>query len=335
MTVLGADADALDAAAVELRAGADELDVHAAALTASLRAVAWAGGVASQFAAIWTGGCHARMVAAAAHVRAAAVRLDQQAIDQRRASARASEPAACPVPEPFDAPGPASDAWPTERRLLDTWEAIVGDADLRRRALDAGSAAATLLADLDVIDADALVDFLTDPAFVAAVDTAEVAIDVGAFVVDVVQDFAAHPALAIDERLFHALADGAVRLGLNEGVEWATQWLFTTAGTVLAPGLGTAGGALLGRLAGVVIGAATDHLADAVDDAAGFVDGVADLALEAYRTAKALGGLAGDALELLVGLGPLDIDGLEMLADEWLPVLATNPVTRAVAGVLG
>jgi len=104
---------------------------------------------------------------------------------------------------------------------------------------------------------------------------------------------------------------------------------------VLAPGLGTAGGALLGRLAGVVIGAATDHLADAVDDAAGFVDGVADLALEAYRTAKALGGLAGDALELLVGLGPLDIDGLEMLADEWLPVLATNPVTRAVAGVLG
>lgn len=335
MTVLGADADELDTAAAELRASADELDAHALALTASLRAVAWAGGVASQFAAAWAGGCHARMVAAATHVRAAAAQLDQQAADQRRASGAGPPAEVCPMPEPLAAPGAASNDWPTERRVLDAWEAVVDDADLRRRALDAGSAAATLLADLDVIDAEALVGFLTDPAFVAAIDTAEVAIDVGAFVVDVVQDFAAHPALAIDERLFHALADGALRLGLTEGVEWATQWMFTTAGTVLAPGLGTAGGAVLGRLAGVVVGAATDRLADAVDDAAGFVDGVAGLALEVYRAAKALGGLAGDALELLVRLGPLDIDGLGMLADEWLPVLASNAVTRTVVGSLG
>lgn len=337
MTVVGADADSLVAASAELRTAADELAAHARVLSGALRSVAWSGPAASRFAAAWVGGCHAPLVAAAAHVRGAADALDRQAAEQRRASAAGASDA-CELPDAPTAAAVAtasSDGWSGEHRLLAAWEQIVGDADRRRSALDAGAAGLALLDQLDVVDADALVAFLTDPALKAALDTAGVAIDVGGFVVDVAKDFVAHPALAFDERAFHALADAAVRIGLNEGVEWATQWLFTTAGTVLAPGLGTAGGAVLGRLAGVVMGAATDVVADAVDDAAGFVDGVADLALEVYRAAKAFGRLAGDALGALAPLGPLDVDTLALIADEWVPVLAGNPVTRTVAGLLG
>lgn len=338
MSLVGADPEQLDRAAAELRAVADELDAHARALSASLRSVAWAGGVASQFAARWAGGYHPRMVSAAGFVRAAAGRLDQHAAEQRLASGvTAGSPLteACPLPEPPGASDSTSSGWEPEGEILDTWEALVGDADLRQRALDAGSALASLAGELDAGDAEALIEFLTDPTFVQALDAAEVAVDVGGFVVDFVQDFAAHPALAVDERLFHALADGAMRLGLNEGAEWATQWLFATAGSILAPGLGTAGGVVLGKLAGVVLGEVNDRVLGAVDDAAGFVDWAADRALDVYRTAKALGGFAADAFEALVRLGPVDVDGLLDIAGDLGSVVASNPLSRAVAGVLG
>lgn len=334
--VVGADPEQLDRAAAELRATADALDGRAGALTAALRSVAWAGGVASQFAAQWAGGYRPRMASAAGFLRGAAAQLDQHAAEQRAASgvdAVTAPPEVCPLPEPPTVSPASSSA--TEAEILITWEALVDDADLRRRMLDAGSDLAGLIGDLDVAGASSAIEFLSDPVVAQAIDAAGVALDVGGFVVDFVQDFAAHPMLATDERLFHALADAALRLGLDEGMEWATQWLFTTAGSVLAPGLGTAGGIVLGKLAGVVIGEITDSAVELVDDAADFVDWAADRALDVFRTAKAVGGLAGEAVEAVVRLGLGDADGVLDLAADVGSVIVSNPLTRSVAGIFG
>lgn len=86
MQAVGADPEALDAAANELRMAAEQLDVSAATLASSLGALKWLGQIAVKFIDLWSTGHQPRITTAAGFLRDNADRLNQQATQQRTAS---------------------------------------------------------------------------------------------------------------------------------------------------------------------------------------------------------------------------------------------------------
>jgi hypothetical protein len=82
----GANADALDAAATELRHAADQLDATSAKLTRSLGVIQWLGQVAVRFTDLWSTGHRPRIATAATFLRDNADVLVRQAEQQRKAS---------------------------------------------------------------------------------------------------------------------------------------------------------------------------------------------------------------------------------------------------------
>lgn len=85
--VVGADADAVDAAARQLEQAADEFDGSASALAKSLGGLSWLGGVAIRFSDHWHSTMQPRVATTAAFLREAARELHLQAAEQRSASA--------------------------------------------------------------------------------------------------------------------------------------------------------------------------------------------------------------------------------------------------------
>ncbi len=83
---VGADADALDAAANQLESAADELDGSASGLASNLGALRWIGDVAIRFSDVWNSLHNPRMVKTSGFLREAAQQLHEQAAEQRRVS---------------------------------------------------------------------------------------------------------------------------------------------------------------------------------------------------------------------------------------------------------
>jgi hypothetical protein len=103
MSMIGADAAALDRAATELNAAADSLDTESAALHRALTGVAWLGAIATRFIALFEGQHRSRMHSTAGFLRDAANSLRVQAEQQRTASSGGSGSAA-PVIAPIVTP---------------------------------------------------------------------------------------------------------------------------------------------------------------------------------------------------------------------------------------
>lgn len=86
MSMLGANYDELEAAAVRMRQAADELDAHAKSIQGTIGGLSWLGQVATNFLAMWNGNHRAHLSSTASFIRDAATKLEQQARQQREAS---------------------------------------------------------------------------------------------------------------------------------------------------------------------------------------------------------------------------------------------------------
>jgi hypothetical protein len=86
MTMVGADATRLDAAAAQMRRAADDLDAHAGALGRLLDGLSWLGQVASAFLNMWNSNHRPQLNSTAGFIRDAAAKLEAQARQQREAS---------------------------------------------------------------------------------------------------------------------------------------------------------------------------------------------------------------------------------------------------------
>lgn len=306
-TLLGADADELERIAGMLRAAADELDGHAGSVTATLRSVAWVGGVATRFGSNWHGGHRPRIASTAQYVRDAAARLDRNAAEQRQASRAAGGSAPAGSVGSGRAGGAGTSIGdvrpgsPTLDRLGD----LLSTLGLGRDVLEALSEHAHIL---DGAGVDTLLDILTDDDFVALLSGLDHVLEVGDVVVNLVTDFVEHPDLPFDERVVHALADAATRFGVDQGVEYAANFLAQAATTALLPGLGAALAPFAGQAAGAIADAVIGQIIDAVDDATDFVDIAADAAVDAYRALKETFGLVLDAAGAVIDVAGDAID---------------------------
>jgi hypothetical protein len=109
MTMVGADADRLEAAAAQMQRAADALDEHSGSLTRQLGGLSWLGQVAGAFLNMWNGHHNAHLKSTAQFIRDAAAKLIAQAKQQREASAAAgaltgAKPASRVKPIPVNRP---------------------------------------------------------------------------------------------------------------------------------------------------------------------------------------------------------------------------------------
>ncbi|MDJ0770129.1 MAG: hypothetical protein QNJ12_15110 [Ilumatobacter sp.] len=300
--VLGADPDELDRAASRLRAAADELDGSSASLTATLRSVAWVGGVATRFTGHWHGSHRPRVASTSQFLREAAGGLTANAAEQRAASASGRSAAPGPAATPGPTTAPAGDHRDTaddlERRLGQV-EATLGQLGTARADLATVADHLRQLAEHGA--ADRIIDLLNDDTFVQLLKTAEVAIDAGEFVVDLLQDVVDHPELPLDERIVHALADASLRFGVEEGIEHGVTFLTATVTTALVPAFGALLAPVVSRVAGELAGALAGEAFEALDDAVDVVDWGADRAVDVYQDIK-------DSLGLLIDVGAAAVD---------------------------
>lgn len=310
-TMLGADADELERIAGTLRRAADELDGHAGSVTTTLRSVAWIGGVATRFGSNWNGSHRPRIESTAQYVRDAAARLDRNAAEQRRACQRmgggSGGPASATKMNETNSPEAAPGLDRPE--YVDRIERLLEGLGLTAAQIEVVADLAERLSEHGEIGK--LIDVLTDDAFAAFLDGADQVLDAGAVIVDAVTDFAEHPDLAFDDRIVHALADTAVRFGLNQGMEFSAEWLAGAATTALLPGFGVVLAPFVGDVAGAIAGQLMDVAVDAVDTATDIVDTVADAAVAAYQHVKAVVGVVADIAEAAVEVvgGAIDLTG--------------------------
>lgn len=130
MVMVGADPDALDAAAAQLASAADEIDDHARTLPVELQAVWWAGQVASRFAQALTGDHVSALRSTSDFLRRAAQELNRQANEQCEASRESSGSISG---TPGRAPGAGSDSGP---ELSDKHQRALRDDLIRLRHAD-------------------------------------------------------------------------------------------------------------------------------------------------------------------------------------------------------
>ena len=108
MTMVGADADRLEAAAAQMQRAADELDEHSGSLTRQLGGLSWLGQVAGAFLNMWNGHHNAHLKSTAQFIRDAAAKLIAQAKQQREASqSGGSSPRAETMPFRIDLTNPS------------------------------------------------------------------------------------------------------------------------------------------------------------------------------------------------------------------------------------
>lgn len=307
MTTVGADADELERIAGTLRSAADELDGHAGSVTATLRSVAWVGGVATRFGSTWSAGHRPRIASTAQYVRDAAAHLDRNAAEQRRASQTVSGGIASVRPQGTNSSAAAPG--PERPDFVDRIERMLEGLGLAHEQIEMVADLAVRLGEHGEIGA--LIDLLTDDAFATFLEGAGHVLDAGSVIVDAVTDFAEHPDLAFDERIVHALADTAVRFGLNQGMEFAAEWLAGAATTALLPGFGVILAPFVGDIAGAIAGQLMDVAVDVVDDATDIVDTIADAAVAAYQDVKQVVGVVADVAEAAVEVvgGAIDLAG--------------------------
>ena len=313
--LVGADADELEELARMLRSAADELDGHAGSVTATLRSVAWVGGVATRFGSNWSGGHRPRINSTARYVRDAAAALDRNAAEQRRASrGSTADPGdrwpASSGSSPL-AGGTVSGAGPVPARSgsLGQIDELLGGLGLARDQIEMVADLVDRLSEHGEIGR--VIDLLTDDAFVTFLRGADHVLDAGSVIVDVVGDVADHPGLPFDERIVHALADTAVRFGLSQGMEVAAEWLAGAATAALLPGFGAILAPFVGGMSGAIAGELLDVVVDVVDDAIDGVDLIADGVVATYQGVKDAVGIVADVAEAAfeVAGGAVDLAG--------------------------
>lgn len=310
--LIGADADELERVAATLRSAADELEGHAGSITVTLRSVAWVGGVATRFGSSWNGGHRPRIGSTAQYVRDAAGQLERNAAEQRRASRVGTGGGSSIGPPSGSTNGNNSSGsapGPVRPEHVDRVQQLLDGLGLAHEQIEIVADLAERLGEHGQIGK--LIDLLTDDAFATFLEGANHVLDAGSIIVDAVTDFAEHPDLPFDERIVHALADTAVRFGLNQGMEFAAEWLAGAATTALLPGFGVVLAPFVGDIAGAIAGQLMDLAVDAVDGATDFVDTVADAAVAAYQDVKAVVGVVADVAEAAVEVvgGAIDLAG--------------------------
>lgn len=91
MSMVGANYEALEAGAAQMRRAADELDAHAKSIQGTIGGLSWFGQVASAFLSLWNGGHRVHLNTTANFIRDAATKLETQARQQRYASETGAE----------------------------------------------------------------------------------------------------------------------------------------------------------------------------------------------------------------------------------------------------
>jgi hypothetical protein len=274
------------------------------------------------------------MTATAQYVRDAAAQLDRNAAEQRQASQSGSggPPGGSAAPTPGSGPPPSVDDEPGSPVLDRLGDLLTG--------LGVGHDVLELLAEhtalLDGLGVDRLVDILTNHDFVELLKGLDQVLEVGEVVVNLVADFVDNPGLPFDERVVHALADAATRFGIDQGVEYAANFLAQAATTALLPGLGAVLAPFVGQAAGVIADTVIGEIIDVVDGATDFVDIVADAAVEAYRGVKDGFGLVLDAAGAVIDVAA---DAVDLAGDVAGVVVdlghASVDVAGDVAGTIG
>jgi hypothetical protein len=310
--MVGADADELERSASLLRDAATQLDQSAGSMTATLRAVAWVGGVATRFTGQWNGTYRPRMASTSQFLRDAATQLDRNAAEQRQASRSGTggqggpPPPSGPLPPADPAPAgstppagpvpPSGDPEP-DTELLDRIGDVLDELGLDRDMLEA---LAKLIQELGPTG-DQLLDLLGNQDFIDLLKASSNVLDVAGFVLDVVTDVVEHPGLALDERLVHALADASIRFGISEGIDKGVEFLTASLTTALLPGLGAVFAPFVAEVSGAIAKEIAGRAIDAIDGATDFVDWSSDRAVDIYRSIK-------DGFGLLVDLGEGVVD---------------------------
>jgi hypothetical protein len=309
----GADADELDRLAAAFRLAADELDADGGQLTRLLNNVTWMGDVATRFVGDWTGVRIPQIGLSTRFLREAADVLAANAADQRHVSGAGTGSIGSiaplpPKPEKADDSGGLDDL---ERRL----EGIGLPIDVITVLLEN-------LAHLDVLtiaQLEGLIDALP-PGFGAVLSALDGALDVGATILTMAQDFAAHVHLPVDERLVHAVTVASIDVAVSKGVEAAVTWGLAALGSVV-PGIGTGIGLVVGKVVGIALSEAIEWGIDMIDDGLDITDHVADGVVDAYRTGTDVGGaiigevgdVIGDVGDVIGDVGDVIGDGIGQL----------------------
>lgn len=297
MTVMyGADAEELERIATQFRRTADELDGEGSALTGILNRVAWLGDLATRYLDNWTGVQIPKIGLSTQFLREAADQMDANAREQRATSSAGTGALGPVAPTPTGGDADLDGVWGDLQDILDKL-------GLSKDVIK------SILAGLEgAIGADQLrmlLDNLLTPGLMKAFEVAGHVMDVASVVIDLAKDFADHSYLPMDERIVHAIADAAIRFGLDQGVEIAAQWAMGALAGALSGGSATLVGAAAGKIAGVVLSEVIEMGIDALDGAVDIVDTLADVGLERYRMGKAGGEFV---LGLLDGVGDIGSD---------------------------
>lgn len=299
----GADAQALEQAAAELRTAADELESYSTGLTSVLGSVQWLGPIAGWFLDKWSGTHRVRLTSTAEFVRDMAVTLDANAADQRTTSdgdGGGGRPGGNDPGDGGDDSGDDNDGEAPE--ILDELSDLLESLGIVLSAAEL----AELAEILDGLPTEDVKDFLKaveNSPILDFIDAAGTVLDIGGFVTDAITDFVENPDLPLEERLIHAGVESALKFGASEGIDKAL--------TALGTAIGGPAGFVLGKGAGFV----ADLLFSAADDAFGITDTAADVLTEFITdpvgSLEALGDygvelisdLGGEAVELFTDLG--------------------------------
>ncbi|MFT4867249.1 MAG: hypothetical protein ACI8RE_003451, partial [Ilumatobacter sp.] len=269
----GADAEELERIATQFRRTADELDGEGSALTGILNRVAWLGDLATRYLDNWTGVQIPKIGLSTQFLREAADQMDANAREQRATSSAGTGALGPVAPTPTGGDADLDGVWGDLKDILDKLGLPKDVIKLILEGLEG------------VIGADQLrmlLDNLLTPGLMKAFEVAGHVMDVASVVIDLAKDFANHSYLPMDERIVHAIADAAIRFGLDQGVEIAAQWAMGALAGAFSGGSATLVGAAAGKIAGVVLSEVIEMGIDALDGAVDIVDTLADLGLERY-----------------------------------------------------
>lgn len=310
-SMVGADAQALEEAAAQLRGAAEELELYSTGLSGLLGSVEWIGQVASDFLGTWSSVHRVRLTSTADFVRDMAVTLDANAADQRQTS---DGTGGGPGGSDDGGDGDGGDGGddtdgqvPDElQRIKDILKGL--GITLTAAQLD------ELMAILDDLPTDQIDDFLEaidDSPVLDILGKAGNVLNVAGFIGDAITDFIEHPDLPMDERLIHAGVEAALKFGAAEGLDKAL--------TAIGTAVGGPVGLILGKGAGFVAGLLFEQADNAFNITENAADVLTEFITDPVGTVEALGEAALDTLEDIGGAVDGFLDDISPLPDTPLP----------------
>ncbi len=303
MVMVGADPDELDRIAGQLAAEARRLENLCAQLGRQLHAAPWRGARADRFRHEWTTLHTKRVSEAGGFLRAGGEALNRNAQEQRTASNAAGGSISgpkCDVPPKSD-PGDSAD------KYLDPFKKFFDGLGL------ADDVWQGLVKVLRLVDPEILKDlgkFLAgNPELLTFFKATGKVLDVGAVILDFATDISKQLGtnhLPMDEAILHSMIFSGLKFAESAGIEKLGQILGASLGSVI-PVLGTAGGGLVGWVAGYGLSA----ILEAVDGKIGLNEKAADAAVDVYRDVKDAAGVVGDVVDVVTDTAKDAYNGLK------------------------